>query len=175
VETVREAIYLGGLITCDGKAGNEISRRIGQCSRLFKEIRLVWSRAAITTKRKMEIYSMCILPKLLYSLESMWMLKAERCRLDAFHCRCLRYILKVPPSYFSRISNAEVLARASMQPLSEILLGRQKKQFWKIAGQSDSVLRRLVTTSTGEPIMWGRRRRGRPRQRWSTELFKLTR
>ena len=29
ISSVREAVYLGGLFTCDGKAGRELSRRVG--------------------------------------------------------------------------------------------------------------------------------------------------
>ena len=35
-------------------------------------------------------------------------------RLDAFHMRGLRYILKIEHAYYSRISNAEVIRRATI-------------------------------------------------------------
>ena len=175
IASVREAVYLGGLVTCDGKAGNEISRRLGACGGLFRQIRQVWSHAAVTRNRKLEVYSACVLSKLLYSLESLWLLKAERARLDAFHCRCLRMILRIPCSYVSRISNAVVLERAGMHPLSETLLSRQQAQYLKIKRQEHtSILRHLIMDEAGGPRVWcGARRRGRPRQRWAREVHKL--
>jgi len=176
VKTVREAVYLGGLITCDGKATAEISRRLGESRGLFKNIRSVCNHAAICTKRKLEIYSGCILPRLLYSLESLWLLQADRHRLDSFHCWCLRRILKVPDSYFSRVSNSDILLRANMKPLSELLLERQKKILWSVIQRPDTLVGRLLVTETGALRHWScSRRRGRPRQRWGKEVFKLTR
>ena len=156
-------------------AGNEISRRLGECGGLFRQIRQVWSHAAVTRNPKLEVYPACVLSKLLYSLESLWLLKPERARLDAFHCRCLRVILRIPCSYVSRISNAVVLERAGMHPLSETLLSRQKAPYLKIKRQEHtSILRHLIMDETGGPRVWcGARRRGRPRQRWAREVHKL--
>ena len=32
IKSVREAVYLGGLITCDGKATTEVTRRLGEAT-----------------------------------------------------------------------------------------------------------------------------------------------
>ena len=40
IDAVRQAVYLGGCITCDGKATSEISRRIGECKRSFQQLQL---------------------------------------------------------------------------------------------------------------------------------------
>jgi len=60
IKCVREAVYLGGLITCDGRATREISRRLGESSRTFDQLQQVWKHAAITTRRKIEIYKYCV-------------------------------------------------------------------------------------------------------------------
>ena len=74
---------------------------------------------------KFEIFRAVILPKLLYNLESVWLLKVDRNRLDSFQTACLRQILKIPHSYVSRVSNVEVRARAGARPLSDDLLEKQ--------------------------------------------------
>ena len=89
----REAVYLGGLVTCDGKAGRELVRRLGEGRRVFDGLCKVWSHAGITRARKLEIYSACVVSKILYSMESLWLLQADRAKLDAFHYKCLRKIL----------------------------------------------------------------------------------
>ena len=43
--------------------------------------------------RALTIYETCVLSKLLYSRDSVWLLRVERIRLDAFHCRSLRRIM----------------------------------------------------------------------------------
>jgi len=174
ISSVREAVYLGGIIACDGRAAREISRRLGECGRLFDQLKRMWSHARITTRRKLEIYRACVVTKLLYSLDSLWLLKAERQRIDGFHCKCLRRLLSIPSSFISRVSNETVLERAKEKPLSLSLLHRQAAQYRKIAASTvDNLAKQLVCNNEGRPKMWSvRRRRGRPRQHWSAEVFK---
>ena len=104
IKTVREAVYLGGLITCDGRVASELSRRIGEATGVFIKLRKMWSHSSVGVARKFKIYESCVLSKLMYSLDSVWLLRAERARLDAFHCRCLRRLLGIPCSLISRIT-----------------------------------------------------------------------
>ena len=165
----REAVYLGGLVTCDGKAGRELVRRLGEGLRVFNGLCKVWSHAGITRARKLEIYSACVVSKILYSMESLWLLQAERAKLDAFHYKCLRKILGIPCSFISRVPNAHVLEQSGRPMLSQLLLDRQMKQYIKIAAQPvDCIIRQLVCQDDGQPRTWYfRRKRGRPRQMWA--------
>ena len=126
--------------------------------------------------KKISIYCTCVLGKVLYSLDSIWLLQADRRRLDGFHCRMFRRVLTIPHSYYSRMTNAKVLEKAGCTPLSEVLLARQAKLFKKIQRlPEDSLVRRLVCNSDGQPRSWSlRRSRGRPRQQWAHEVHKLT-
>jgi len=54
ISSVREAVYLGGLITCDGKVASELSRRIGEASGVFNKLRNMWSHACIGLSRKLK-------------------------------------------------------------------------------------------------------------------------
>ena len=104
----------------------------------------------------------------MYSLDSVWLLRAERARLDAFHCRCLRRLLGIPCSYISRVTkvtNQEVLRRASSQPLSDVLASRQLALYTKIVNSdAASLVRRALCNPDGTPRSWAtKRRRGRPR------------
>ena len=163
-------------MTCDGKASRELSRKLGEASKTFRQLHQIWSRASIGRKRKIIIYNSCVLSKLLYSLESVWLLKADRARLDAFHYRCLRRLLGIAPSFFSRIPNAEVLRKAGVSELSHILLVRQRSLYNKIANSPiSSLIRSLVCNVDGSPRSWAaRRKRGRPRQQWAQEVYKQT-
>ena len=111
----------------------------------------------------------------MYSLESLWLLKADKDRLDAFHCMCLRRILHVAPSFVSRVSNNDVYTRAHQSRYSDVLGSRQKRLFEKIQTMPvESVIRSLVCTLDGQPKSWFRRRsRGRPQQRWATSVYNL--
>ena len=71
IKVVREAVYLGGLLTCDGKAAPEVTRRLGEAQRIFKQLAKIWSHTALGWKRKYKVYDSCVLGKLLYSLDSL--------------------------------------------------------------------------------------------------------
>ena len=124
LEVVRTFVYLGGLIACDGRCEGALNRKVGEGRGLFKSLCQIWSHASISQHRKIEIFNACVASKFLYSLESLWMLKADRSRIDSFQCRCLRQIAKIPHSFISRISNEEVFARTCQKRFSSILCNR---------------------------------------------------
>ena len=167
IKSVREVVYLGGLITCDGKAGREIARLIGEGYSVFDKLEAVWKHAFISTTRKVQIYETCIVTKLLYSLESVWLLQNEQKKLDAFHHKCLRRCLQIPMSYVSRVTNADVLTKANSRLLSTMLMHAQKASYVRITQLHEGDLtKQLVCSEGGTPIQWDNcRRRGRPRQR----------
>ena len=168
-------VSLGGLITCDGRANVEVIRRVGEGRALFKQLQKIWSHANITTSRKVAIYQSCIVSKVLHSLESLWLLKADRDRIDAFHSNCIRRILRIPHSFISRVSNQVVLEKAGVGRLSSLLERRQVALFKRIQQlPADNVLRSLVCNPSGEPVLWcQRRRQGRPRQVWAHSVHKV--
>ena len=61
ISSVREAVYSGGLITCDGKAGRELFGRVGECKRVFDQLLKLWSQAGVTKARKPQIHGTCVL------------------------------------------------------------------------------------------------------------------
>lgn len=172
IKTARGAIYLGGLITCDGKPTTEVTRRLGEATNIFKQ---KWARASVGEKQTYIIYSGCVLSKLMCSLESLWLLKADRSRFYSFHCKCVRILFGIPHSFISRVRNSDVLQRASSTSLYEILRERQVALYSRIARSPDpSLIKHILCDSDGIPNNWARRRkRGRPRQQWATFVYDL--
>ena len=142
---------------------------------MFKQLSRLWAHVNINVKRKVAIYQACVVSKVMYSLESLWLLKADQSRLDAFHCQCLRKILRIPHSYVSHVTNEAVLEQACQARLSSMLGRRQVKLYRKIQElPADSFLKKLVCQEGGQPIVWSRnRRRGRPRQVWARSVYGL--
>jgi len=174
VRCVDHAVYLGGLLSQDGNPASELSRRIGEAGRTLEALSRVWKHANITRERKLEVYRACVLPKLLYGLETIWLRSAEQRRLNAFQARSLRKVLGIPHSYVSRVSNAQVLQQANDRPLFHELLRRQMNLYGKIVRMSNDDLQRQVALKAGsaEPAVWqGNLRRGRPRQVWTTCVY----
>ena len=173
--TKKSSIYLGGLISCDGKSGSEMKRRVSEGRVAFKSLAKLWPNANLRQSLKVEILNACITSKVLYSLESLWPLKVDCTRLNAFQCYCLRRILRIPPSYVSRVSNLRVLERACQTQYSDLLQQRQIRLYQKVQSMPvESMLRRLVCNLNGCPKQWHyHRNRGRPQQRWAQSVFKL--
>ena len=82
-------------------------------------------------------------------------------RLDVFHRRCLRAILCI--SLRDHVTNEEVMRRAGMERLQDIVTTRRRK----MAGQ---VLRMQRERPAHTAMYWvpedGRRKRGRPKKTW---------
>ena len=112
-------IYLGGLLSADGRVGAELSRRLGLAERTFTDLQRVWKHANITRKRKVEIFEACVVSRLLYGLQAAWLNKSERRRLNAFQCRCLRRILS-----YRRLSTAAFRTRRCCAGLTDALCAR---------------------------------------------------
>ena len=117
----------------------------------------------------MRIFEVCIISKLLYGLVIAVLGKAERGRLDGFQARRLRRILRIPPSYYSRVSNARVLGMAGKENLSTSLVRQQMTLMGKIAFRPnhDAVLRSIFQPNSFKlRHLPGPAKRGRPRIRW---------
>ena len=119
-----------------------------------------------------------ILSQVTYGLEGLWFTRAEQKHLDAFYVKSPRRILRIPHAYYSRISNQPVLQRANSAPLSHILLKAQLKYFARISSLSHrNPIREFIfaddSESFRERIFEFHRRRGRPRQFWISEMFRL--
>jgi hypothetical protein len=169
-------VYLGSLLSSDGRIGSELGRRIGAARAVFDRLTKVWAHATISRVRKLRVFQVCVESKLLFNIHAAWLNVSERRRLDAFQAKCLRKVIGVKPSFISRVSNEEVRTRANCRPLSSILTQRQLMLMGRLAARPDTDIMRQSVFSPGafeprKPV--GRRRRGRPRNIWTTAVFQL--
>jgi len=174
VEDTGSMVYLGALLTADGRADSELSRRIGLAAGDFRSLRRFWGHANISRARKLELFHALVVSKLQYCLSSVWLVTSQRRRLDGFYARCLRRLLGIPSAFMSRVSNKTVYQRAQTLPLSEQILKRQLILLGKVARSPEhSPLRQDVFIDDGFLPQIGRyiRRVGRPRQNWLTEVW----
>ena len=168
-------VYLGGLLTSDGRADSELSRRIGMALGEFKGLQKFWGHAGIGRSRKLELFHALVVSKLRYGLSTVCLVKAQRRRLYGFYARCLRKVLGIPPSFVSRISNKTVFERAGASPLTEQILHQQLVLLGKAARSPANALIRssiFMADSLIPRVGSCVRRVGRPRLDWTTEVMK---
>ena len=175
IKVAAQAQYLGSLLTVTGNAAVAVGKRIGEASAVFNTLCDVWKHTNISRQRKIEIYVSCVISKLVFSLECEVLRQRDRERLNAFHCRCLRRILKIPPSWISRVPNNVVLTIASSEPLANKVMFQQLMLVGKIAKlHNDNFLRQLTFEPFSvNPSKCIYRRRGRPRLAWQSVLHGL--
>ena len=151
-------------------------RRSGIATRDFQNLKSVWGHADVSIKKKVHYLSAFVISGSMYGLTGMWLVTAQRRRLDGFCARCLRQILHIQPAQFSRVSNAAVFAKAGVSPLSDRIFKQQLMLLGKVArSPEDSPLRR--DTFDGDTLRHqiGRfvRRVGRPRQTWLSQVWNI--
>ena len=93
--------------------------------------------------------------------------------MDGFHARCVRCIIGVKHSYWSRISNRDVLSRVHAIPLSNLLLEQQLNYFGKVFRLPNEDIRRQLIFENNSYILRrvNTRSRGRPRAQWNHEVL----
>ena len=163
IEQVTSYVYLGSLITEDGRSEKEIKRRRIIARSTFTNMRTVLSCRGINLKTRLRAIKWYIWPTLFYEAETWTITKSPLSRLDAFEIWVYRRVLKI--SWTEKITNEEVLR--SMGTGREIV-----RQFKTRKLQYLGHLMRH-NTSQIQPIegkIEGRRSRGRPRNTWTTDI-----
>ena len=132
----------------------------------------------LCTKRKLESYKACIETKLLYGLHTACLSTGERRRLDGFQAKCLRKVVGIAHSYYSRVSNKDVLNIAGHQKAPSILADQQVSLFGRSLRASpqsqwhaSAFIRGTVQPATSRYV----RRVGRPRREWATAVIQEAR
>ena len=159
IEEVLKFIYLGGLVTKDGGAGEDIRRRIGQAYAAYFKLQKVWKSSKIFTKTKIRIFKSNVVSVLLYGCESWRMTRGDEQKLDVFLHTSLRRILKI--SWEQHTSNDEVRRSAGV---TETLSRTVQRRRWTFIGH---ILRRDNRNLAKNALTWtpeGKRKRGRPKE-----------
>ena len=127
IDWVSEFPYHGSLIAESGRAHKEVDRRIASSSRVFGALRrpiFVDPDLSITIKRY--IYRACVLSVLLYESECWVPLKIDLKKLNSFHHRCIKAVLKIK----------------SLQQLEEHLSSAQVRECWSDRDTIDTIIMR---------------------------------
>ena len=169
-------LHLGSTIHADGKYGCEVSRKIGAARAEFRALLPVWKSPVLAKSRKMFLFEVLITSMLRYGTASAWLSKSDLRRIDGFQANCLRTILRIPPSFLSRITNEKVRQCAGQKPTSTAIRSAQlelmgkvfndpgKKYLKDVAFDGDTLTPRTASSL---------RRVGRPRHNWTDQLLDI--
>lgn len=181
VPKATSVVYLGAVIDSQGRPGNEISKRIGECRQVFKKLMRVWKHAGISRERKLRIYYACVVSKLTYSMSTLWLTEKHNRMLDAFHMKCLRSIAGIPTTWGAmvigceRIPNDQVRSQLGVLYLSDevklqqlSLLGHVLRRPLTHPARVLSFDRFLQPQTLGGPYRAGARR-----HKWNAKILEL--
>src|SRR5688572_5890685 len=111
IKQVENFIYLGSLITEDGRCDGEIKRRIALAKDAFQKLENILLNRKLSIEVKKRILDCYVISTLIYGSEC-WTISAQlEARLNAAEVWFYRRMFRI--SYKERISNIEVLHRAN--------------------------------------------------------------
>ncbi len=160
-------MYLGSLITEDGRSEKEIKRRIIIARSTFTNIRTLLSCQGINLKTRLRAIQCCIWPTLFHGADTWTIKKFLLSRLDSFEMWVYSRVFKISQTvYKEKITNEEVLIR----------IGKGREIVRQFKTRKLQYLGHLIRHSTSqiqliEGKIEGRRSSGRPRNTWTTDII----
>ena len=164
VEQVERFVYLGQLITENGKCDEEIKRRIEIARTAYIKMRSVLTNSKLSTSARLRFIKCYVLSTLLYEVETWTIIKNSQQRLEAFEMWALRRMLRI--SWTRHVTNEEVLRLADTKRSLFQTVEQRKLSFFGHIMRRDSLQRNLL-----EGMVEGKRGRGRPRLQWSDNIL----
>ena len=164
VEQVERFVYLGQLITENGKCDEEIKRRIEIARTAYIKMRNVLTNPKLSTSARLRFIKCYVWSTLLYGVETWTISKTSQQRLEAFEMWALRRMLRI--SWTRHVTNEEVLRLADTKRSLFQTVKQRKLSFFGHIMRHDSLQRNLL-----EGMVEGKRGRGRPRLQWSDNIL----
>ena len=88
METVRDFIFLGSIITADGDCSHEIKRHLLLGRKTMTNLDSILKSRDVTLLTKVRLVKAMVFPVVMYGFESWTIKKAEHQRIDAFELHC---------------------------------------------------------------------------------------
>ena len=163
IENVEQFEYLGSMITANGDNSKEVKRRLAMALKKLQQMRSLWNGTNRNTK--VRLLRTCIFPIATYGSETWTMNNSIEKYINAFELKCYRRILKI--SWTEKRTNKSVLEELKISEnwLLNNIKSRKLKYFGHIK-RHDSIEKIIL-----EGVVPGKRRRGRPKRRWSQDII----
>eukprot|EP00972_Heterocapsa_arctica_P105538 15548666-Heterocapsa_arctica.AAC.1 len=143
------------MLSANGNQHSEIKNRISVTLMTLKQLNVFWTKSPATIKWKLRVFDAVIVSKLLYGLEALSISPSDSDKLNAFQNKGLRKILGIKHSYWSRVSNKDIMIQAnyrarlpegkSIQTMSDRLYRKQLTLFGHLLRAPEDDLLKLVS------------------------------
>ena len=138
--------YLGSTVTSTNSADLEIERRIQSASKAYGSLhKRLWSQHDIHSKTKVKVYSVAVLPCLLYTTECTTLYRKHIKALARVQLRHLRAILKI--KWQDHVPDVEVLRRAECVSVEALIASAQLRWAGHVHRMDDKRLPKILLYS----------------------------
>ena len=128
VEIVDSFTYLGSVMNIDKGSTADINARLKKARAAYYKLKKVWASSHYRRKTKLRIYKSNVMSILLYRAECWKVNQNDGQRLNTFHNRCLRRILRI---FWPRtISNEKLYEEVEISRITDII----KDTRWSFIG-----------------------------------------
>ena len=167
LEQVDRFLYLGQLITADGKCREEAIRRIGIAKSTFNKMDNIFKDRHLSMATKLRTLRCYVISTLLYASDT-WTMTAEmEKRIESLELWFLRRIMKV--SWTKKISNVKIRELIEQKGGRQLYLikeiRKRKVEYCGHIMRKDGITK-LTITGKGE----GKKGPGRPRRTWLKDI-----
>jgi hypothetical protein len=167
LEKVEEFIYLGHLITSDGKYEREIKRRIAIAKSNFEKMSSILTTRNIKLQIRKRLLQCYVMSTFLYASETWSLNKDMEKRIEAMEVWFYRRMLKI--SYKDRTTNEEVFTRIGENKTLLNNIKKRKLQYFGHITRAEGLQLNLL-----EGNLEAKRSRGRPRLTWIDDIKRWT-
>ena len=167
LEQVESYVYLGQLITEEGRCDKEIRRRIEIARKEFINMKSILTSRKLSIETRKSLIRCYVLSTFLYTAETWTIDKENWKRIEASEMWLSRRMMKI--SYEEHVSNEEVLRRTSSKRSLKKTIMKRKLAYFGHVVRAEKLQRQLM-----DGRVEGERGRGRPRITWVTDITEAT-
>ena len=166
IEQVNKFVYLGGMVTEDGKSAEDIKRIIGLAAAMMAKLTKLWRSKSIKLKTKVKLYETLVIPVLMYGAETWTLKKEDERRIHTAEMGWLRRIRGVTKR--DKIRNTRIREELGQQKSIMDRIKESRLRWFGHASRMDSG--RLPNRTMNCYYIEGRRSRGRQPKRWMDNI-----
>ena len=184
VKRTNQVTYLGCEINQNSDYRKELSKRISATMAILKKLDLFWRHSDCPTKFKMITLDAVVRSKLLYGLDSAQLNEQDKNRLDTFHLKAIRKILKMKTTFIDRRNtnlkvyrDANTLlqqegGRKTIKSFKQIYACSRIKRLKRTINKTNTPMHKITFESDLTLWTYNNRRVGRPKYKWAEQALK---